>query len=211
MGSLKVLLLILFASLCTTVIGIQSMCQGTHFCMCLVCLSVLGLSVYQRINRYPFQCLEVMKKILYGADSVLFQLSKNSTRYIPIFTVRKLSLRRLCFHRCLSVYRRGVSAPLHAGIHPPAWADTLQADTPRANTPRQTPPGQIPPLGRHPPLGRPLPLVGIWSTSGWYASYWECNLAVKYRFRISFVKNTLQLSWKRSTQREICRTLVHWN
>ena len=210
MGSLKVLLLILFAWLCTTVIGIQSICQGTHFCMCLVCLSVLGLSLYQRLNRYPsFQCLEVMKKILYGADSVLFQLSKNSTRYIPIFTVRKLSLRRLCFHRCLSVYRRGVSAPLHAGIHPPAWADTPQADTPRGNTPRQTPPGQIPPLGRHPPPWADTPPCWDTVNKRVVRILLECNLAVKYRFRISFVKNTLQLSRKRSTQREICRTLVH--
>ena len=44
-----------------------------------------------------------------------------------IFTARKRSLRRLCFHRCLSVHR-GVSAPLHAGIHSP--------------------------LGRHPPLAQ---------------------------------------------------------
>ena len=39
-----------------------------------------------------------------------------------IFTTRRRSLRRLCFHRCLSVHG-GVSAPLHAGIHTP-WADT---------------------------------------------------------------------------------------
>ena len=41
-------------------------------------------------------------------------------------TTHKWSLQRLCFHRCLSVYR-GVSAPLHAGIHTP-WADTPWAD-----------------------------------------------------------------------------------
>ena len=51
-----------------------------------------------------------------------------------VFTARKQSLRRLCFHRCLSVHR-GVSSPLHAGIH--------------THTPGQTPPGQTP-LGQTP-------------------------------------------------------------
>ena len=35
-----------------------------------------------------------------------------------IFTARKQSLRRLCFHRCLSA-GGGVFAPLHAGYNPP--------------------------------------------------------------------------------------------
>ena len=50
----------------------------------------------------------------------------------------------------------GVSAPLHAGIH------TLLADPPRQTPthPRQTPPGYY----------------GIWSTSGWYASYLNAYL-----------------------------------
>ena len=55
-----------------------------------------------------------------------------------IFTARIRSLRRLCFHRCLSVHG-GVSAPLHAGLHPP---------------------GQIPPPGRHPPGRQPTPPPG---------------------------------------------------
>ena len=50
-----------------------------------------------------------------------------------IFTARKRSLRRLCFHRCLSVHG-GVSASLYAGIHPPRqtppWADTPTCQTP---------------------------------------------------------------------------------
>ena len=181
MGSLKVLLLILFAWLCTTVIGIQSLCQGTHFCMCLVCLSVLGLSLYQRLNRYPsFQCLEVMKKILYGADSVLFQLSKNSTRYIPIFTVRKLSLRRLCFHRCLSVYRRGCLPHCMLGYtpclgrHPPGRHPTgkhPQADTPWADTP----------LGQAPPPWADTPPCWDTVNKRVVRILLECNLAVKYR------------------------------
>ena len=35
-----------------------------------------------------------------------------------LVTAGKRSLRRLCFHRCLSVHRGGVSAPLHAGDTP---------------------------------------------------------------------------------------------
>ena len=67
-----------------------------------------------------------------------------------LITARKRSLRRLCFHRCLSVHRGGVSAPLHARI-------------PRANTPLSTggvsaplqnPPVQNPPGQTHNPLGR---------------------------------------------------------
>ena len=65
---------------------------------------------------------------------------------IKIISARKRSLRRSCFHRCLSVYR-GVSAPLHAGIHTP----------PGRHTPQQAPPGQVHPLGRYTPLGRHPP------------------------------------------------------
>ena len=50
----------------------------------------------------------------------------------------------------------GVSAPLHAGIHPPG----PEADTPLAGTPRHTPPVH----------------AGIWSTSGQYASHWNAFL-----------------------------------
>ena len=63
-----------------------------------------------------------------------------------IITAPKRSLRRLCFHRCLSVHR-GVYLP--DPLYP--WADTPSPT-------RQTPPGQTPgrPPGRHPP-GRHLP------------------------------------------------------
>ena len=55
------------------------------------------------------------------------------------------SLRRLCFHRFLSVHEgRGVSVPLHAGIPPPLRPE---ADTPLGRHPTwQTPP----PLDRYP-------------------------------------------------------------
>ena len=61
-----------------------------------------------------------------------------------IFTARKRSLRRLCFHRCLSVHRGGVfpiacwdtpRADTLLGRHP-LWADTpIWAEIPRADNP----------------------------------------------------------------------------
>ena len=44
------------------------------------------------------------------------------------FTVRKRSLRRLCFYTCLSFWSRGGSVPVHVGIHPPG-ADPPQEQT----------------------------------------------------------------------------------
>ena len=79
-----------------------------------------------------------------------------------IFTARKRSLRRLCFHRCLSVQGEGVSAPLHAGIHthrdqrqtPPSTWDQRQTP-PRSRHPHETR-GRHPPRTRHPPERTPL-------------------------------------------------------
>ena len=59
------------------------------------------------------------------------------------------------------------------GADTPLWADTslgrhLQADTPWADTPWSDP-----------PWADTLPSIGyyrIWSTSGWYASYWNAFL-----------------------------------
>ena len=72
-----------------------------------------------------------------------------------IFSTRKRSLRRLCFHRFPPVHR-GVSAPLHAGIH------TL---------PGQTPPRETPPWAVH---------AGIWSTSGRHASHSNASLSLMF-------------------------------
>ena len=102
-------------------------------------------------------------------------------------TTRKRSLRRLCFHRCLSVH----------------WAGTPQAGTPPGRyTPRGgTPPGQVHPPGRytsqqvHPPHPRqvqppmagthpregtpPAPVhAGIQSTSRRYVSHWNAFLFI---------------------------------
>ena len=105
--------------------------------------------------------------------------------FAGIFTARKRSLQRLCFHRCLSVHGGGVSASGlgECGRHPPPgrhppwldtpgqtppmadspWADTLLVRHPRSDTPLvadtpwlQTPPGIHPPV-RHTPRDRQTP------------------------------------------------------
>ena len=76
-----------------------------------------------------------------------------------IITARKRSLRRLCFHRCLSVHRGGClphcmlgyTPPRTRGRHPlpqdrwqtPPWADTPWADTPWADTPSEQTPHRV--------------------------------------------------------------------
>ena len=84
--------------------------------------------------------------------------------FAGIFTARKRSLQRLCFHRCLSVHGGGVSASGlgECGRHPPRETPSLvrhpRADTPHGRQPLgRYPPGQAPPV-RHPP-GRRHPLV----------------------------------------------------
>ena len=94
---------------------------------------------------------------------------------MPFITSRKRRLRRLCFHRCLFVHR-GVSAPLHTGIHTP---HTHPSPGPEADTPLgKHPPGQTPPLqtapwadtpgrlplGRHPPGQIPPLPSACWDT-----------------------------------------------
>ena len=66
-----------------------------------------------------------------------------------LFTTRKRSLRRLRFHRCLSVHGGCVCIPACTG------ADTVpRTDTPHGQTPNLTrhPPGQTRPLSRRMPL-----------------------------------------------------------
>ena len=92
-----------------------------------------------------------------------------------IFTARKRSLRRLCFHRCLSVHIACWDTPSWAdnilgrhtppGRHPPPRADTHTPD--RQTRPRQTHPRQTPPCTVH---------AEIWSTSGQYISHWNAFL-----------------------------------
>ena len=93
------------------------------------------------------------------------------------FTARKRSLRRLCFHRCLSVHG-GVCSIACWDTPPgqtPPWADTPWADNP---------------LGRHPPC--PVD-AGIRSTSG-YASHWNAFLfsfGLELKIRL-FSKNKIR-------------------
>ena len=90
-------------------------------------------------------------------DKELGSVIKTLVPIQRIITARKRSLRRLCFHRCLSG---------HSGHRHPPPADNPRQATPQADTP----------LGRHPSPGQtpPCPVhAGIRSTSGWYASHWN--------------------------------------
>ena len=88
--------------------------------------------------------------------------------HIQIFTARKPSLRRLCFHRCLSVHRgRGSSvsvrgSPSHGGLCQgnPLDRDPLKRDPwTETPTPDRDSPGQRPPWTETPSPGqRPPPL-----------------------------------------------------
>ena len=86
-----------------------------------------------------------------------------------------------------SVHRGGVSASVHAGMaHPPGSRHPPGADTPGSRHPLEhTPPRADPmgsryPLEQTPPLGADTPTQevdsGIWSMSGWYATYWNALL-----------------------------------
>ena len=66
-----------------------------------------------------------------------------------IFIARKRSLRRLCFYTCLSVILlTGVSASVHAGIHPPEQTPPQSRHHPIADTHTRS---RHPPGNRHPP------------------------------------------------------------
>ena len=66
-----------------------------------------------------------------------------------IITARKRSLRRFCFHRCLSVHRGGLGSLSGGSLSwegvsvretPPGRRPTLDRDPPDRDTPRQRPP-----------------------------------------------------------------------
>ena len=98
----------------------------------------------------------------------LFSWRRTCYLLLAIVTVRKQSLRRLCFHRsCVSTGGGGcLPHCMLRYTHPPGQAPSLQADTP--------------PCAVH---------AGIWSTSGQYASHWNAFLllikiltSIGYRF-----------------------------
>ena len=83
---------------------------------------------------------------------VTFSESPSQLTPLPIITARKRNLRRLCFRRCLFVHRGEVSAPLHAGIHPPGQVHPPGRYTPGRYTPWVgTALAGTLPLSRHPP------------------------------------------------------------
>ena len=93
------------------------------------------------IRQYP---------VVVVSEAILLVMAPKS-----VFTARKRSLRRLCFHRCLSVCPRGGCLPhCMMGYTPPADTPWAHPAPPWADThPRHTPPSPNPP----PPGTHPLP------------------------------------------------------
>ena len=134
-----------------------------------------------------------------------------------IITARKRSLRRLCFHKCLSVHSGGVCSIACWDTPPgtrgrPFLGRHLPRQTPPPSgrrPPRQTPRGRHYPPHRHPlgqrPPGQTPPSctvhAGIRSTSGWYASHWNAflfwvGLTSQYPLWLNYVaKLWLFITW----------------
>ena len=93
----------------------------------------------------------------------MFKLKANEKKNFNYYRPR-----RLCFYMCLSV-QRGVSVPLHAGIHIPRQTPPLSDTPPRQTPPRQIPPwadtpGQTPPPADTPPARHPSLPSACWDT-----------------------------------------------
>ena len=118
----------------------------------------------RRTNQYPYIIVPFMYPYPIALFKFVFDLKSDATAMqvetvekVPgklgegIFTARKRSLQRLCFHRCLSVHREGV-CPIACWDTPPE----PEADTPWADTPPDRHPQADTPLCRHPPVQRML-------------------------------------------------------
>ena len=99
-----------------------------------------------------------------------------------VVTARKRSLRRLCFHRCLSVHEGGVC--------PIACWDTH---------PQQVPPGRYTPPGRHPPFIRAkakaiflfdlCPSLSLLNVNMQLDYVWNHLELRRFRFRFRYLSN----------------------
>ena len=70
-----------------------------------------------------------------------------NTDNLSFITACNRSLRRLCFHRCLSVHRRVSASGPGGGVSAtPPGQTPLGANDPTQTPPEQTPPGQTHPL-----------------------------------------------------------------
>ena len=136
--------------------------------------------------------------------------------YDFLFTASKRSLRRLCFHRCLSVHR-GVSATGPEGMwwqtpppgrhppdrHPPGrhlpQADIPQADTPQADTLLGRPPRQT--VNKR---AVRIPLECIFLLYVLPNTYnFEMTFSLDYRFMLSFTELFL-----RKTKNPKCSKMI---
>ena len=66
-----------------------------------------------------------------------------------LITARKRSLRRLCFHRCVSVHEGGLPQCM-LGYHPPCQGDLPRSPLPRRPPSKETPLSRIPPCQGYP-------------------------------------------------------------
>ena len=108
------------------------------------------------VQKYLLQCFCAGKSCarleIHSTDDYndIYSLKCDS---VFIFTACKRSLRRLCFHRCLSVHKGGLPLVWGGVSATPPWADTNPcADPPQADPPRQTPPQADTPLADTPLL-----------------------------------------------------------
>ena len=102
-------------------------------------------------------------KKMYEEVGVFFPSAiSQQSKYLP--PANEVWDKVMFLHLSVLLFSVGVSAPLHAGIHPPPLADPPD---------RHPPPYADTPLGRHPSPR----YYRIWSTSGRYASYWNAYLS----------------------------------
>ena len=137
-----------------------------------------------------------------------------------IFTARKRSLRRLCFHRCLSVHGGGVFPHCMLGYTPrtrgrhPRQQTPPQDQTPPPRTRHPLPRCRYPlPWSRHTPelTPNPPPRSACWeigATSGRYASYWNAYLLNSACLERKFCLNYLHLF---ITVSVLCKSMRYFN
>ena len=119
-----------------------------------------------------------------------FSRSVHNTRMSLLSPTSKVWGKVMFSEACVknSVHRGGGQLQCMLGYHPSPWEQTLLDQVPPPT--RHTPPDQTsprpdtPPWTRHSPDKAPLDQAPswcsacwkIWSTSGWYASYWNAIL-----------------------------------
>ena len=108
-------------------------------------------------------------------------------------------------HLSVVLFTGGVSASVHAGIHPPPLGTHPLPLGRHPPTPGQTPPWADTPLARHPPLPYTSPPADG-HCSGRYASYWNAFLFVNSI--ASFVCSLLNVNGPLVGVNQTCRCII---